>query len=641
MEVIPSSHSKILNLNHKAKYRDIQSPCDEIRTYGDLYRFTDALYEKIKRILEKEPVRWLDFIDSILETPFGDKKIRFLEMLKDFDISDFSNENKLKIWEKIEEKYSRCLKYSPKNSEESILRLLKDIYKKFKPINPVEKWKRVFDYPMSGSIHPSIIEKNIKENKDYDYVKMDREMESVREKALMEIIEISGDEGVVELIEKINCIHILGDVYAKVLNDKDKKEKIICEFDFLDKKKDIFYEWFVRRCSLGNDLNKISEDINWIQGIIDKNQLEETRVIKIYSSLPFSRETWNLVEQYPKNIQDGYWNSVKPLQFLKNYEDVLWAGKKLLYYKRPYFIFQIVSYLDETELNKLPTDFLMNILSDLNHAPLNEKDFHRIGNMFSYHLEKILKFLGKKEDVDKKKLAYIVEWPLMDISYPYGKERPENLINEVNKNPEIFLELLKLAYKKDDGSTENNNQSPELSKRAYQFFQMYVSSPDTKDDSSIDLYTRVKLPGMNENGELDSNKFKRWVLEVRNLCKKDNRIEIGDDILGRLFAHAPFDNKDQKWPHQAIRETIEELKSDKLDEGFRVGIINKRGVSLRDIYEGGEQERKLADKYKFLAEKITVCWPRTAGLLRKIEKEYLSMGQMWDNEARLEEHQND
>ncbi len=641
LEIIPSSQSEILNLNYKAKYRDIQLPCEEVKTYGDIRQFANALYKKVQYILKDEPVRWLDFIDSILQIPFGDKKIRFLKMLKDFNISDFSNKNKLKIWEKIEKQYSWRLKCSPKDSEESILKLLKDIYKKFTPIDPVEKWKRVFDYSISGSIHPSIIEKRTKENEDHDYVKMSREMESVCEKGLKEIIEISGDKGVMELIEKINRIDILGDVYAKVLNDKEKKEKIICEFDFSDRKKDIFYEWFVRRCSLGNDLNKISEGISWIQRVIDENQLEEIRVVKICSSLPFLKEIWDLIEQFPKNIQDGYWNSVKPLQILKSHEDVLRAGKKLLYYKRPYFIFQIVSYLDETELNKLPTDFLMNILSNLNHAPFNKKDFYQIGDMFSYHLEKILKFLGKKEDVDKKKLAFIVEWPLMDFSYSYGKERPENLINTVNEKPEIFLELLKLAYKKDDGSTENNNQPHEVSKRARQFFQMYVTSPDSRDDSSMNFYTRVKLPGMNEKDKLDSDKFRRWVSEVRELCKKHHRIRIGDSILGQLFVHAPIDDKDQSWPHQTVRDIIEKLKNDKLDQEFIIGIINKRGVTSRGIYDGGEQERKLADKYKILAEKIKLLWPHTAGLLKKIEKQYLSMGQVWDNEARLEEHQND
>lgn len=641
LKIIPSKQLGILNPNQKAKYRDIQLPFDEVKTYGDIRQFVNALYEKIQYILEKEPIRWLDFVDYVLEIPFGDKKIKFLKILKEFDVNTFSNEDRLNIWEKIEKQYSYSLRGTSNNSEES-MKFLKEIYERFTPIDPVEKWKRVFDYLMSGFTHPSVIEENIEENGGHDYVKMDREMETVREKGLKEIIEISGDKGVMELIEKIECIHILGDVYAKVLNDKDKKEKIICEFDFSDRKKDIFYESFARRCFSGNNLSKVSsEGIGWIEKVIKNNQLEDNRVVKIFSSLPFSKETWDLVEKYPKNIQDGYWNTIKPLQFLKNYEDVLWAGKKLLYYKRPYFIFQIVSYLNKTELNKLPTDFLMKILSDLNHAPFNKKDFKQINDMFSYHLEKILKFLEKKEDVDRKKLAQIVEWPLMNFSYPYGKERPENLINEVNKTPKIFLELLKLAYKRDDGSTENNNQPHELSKRAYQFFQMYVSSPDTKDDSSIDLYTKVKLPGMNENGKLDSDEFRRWVSEVRKLCKEHHRIKSGDYILGQLFAHAPFDNKDQKWPHQAIRETIEELKGDRLDEGFVIGVINKRGVSSRDIYEGGEQERKLADKYKFLAEKITIHWPRTAGLLRKIEKEYLSMGRMWDNEARLKEHQND
>ena len=644
LEIIPySSPFKTLDQNNKAKYRDIQSSCDEIKTYGDLYQLTDTLFERIKRILESEPVRWFDFIDSVLKIPFGDKKIRFLEILKDLDISAFSKENKLKLWEKIEENYLQYLESFSKDPEDSIFKLLKDIYKKFTPIDPVEKWKRAFDDPW-GFTHPSIIEKNIKENKDCDPMEMYNEMNSIRESGLKEIIEISDDKGIIKLIEKIKCIHIpiLSNIYAKVLTDKGKKEEIICEFDFSDKKKKIFYKEFVQRCSLGNDSNEIPENIHWIQKVINKNQLEESRVIEICTSLPFSRKTWDLIKQSPKNIQNEYWSSVKypRPQDLKT-EDVLRAGEKILYYKRPYLIFRIVSYLDETKLNKLPTDFLMNILSELNYAPFNEKDFNQTDKMFSYRLEKILKFLEEKEDVDKKRLASIIKQPSMDFFHSYGEVRPESLINEVNRDPQTFLELLILAYKKDDGSTENSSQSHELSKRAHQFFLTYVTSPDSKDDSSMNSHTRVKLPGMSKEGKLDSHKFKKWVLEVRKLCKEHNIIKAADSILGQLFAHAPIDDKDQGWPHQAVRNIIEELKSDRLDQGFKIGITNKRGVFWGDLYEGGEQERKLADKYKTLAEKIRLLWPRTAKLLREIKEEYLSLGKIKDNKDRLEEYQDD
>ncbi len=53
-----------------------------------------------------------------------------------------------------------------------------------------------------------------------------------------------------------------------------------------------------------------------------------------------------------------------------------------------------------------------------------------------------------------------------------------------------------------------------------------------------------------------------------------------------------------------------------------VGRRNSRGVTSRNPYDGGDQERSLAQKYRTDAESMQLIWPRTAAILFSIAKSY-------------------
>ena len=70
-----------------------------------------------------------------------------------------------------------------------------------------------------------------------------------------------------------------------------------------------------------------------------------------------------------------------------------------------------------------------------------------------------------------------------------------------------------------------------------------------------------------------------------------------------------------------MRCLLKIVRSDRLDEGLELGMLNMRGVTSRGVYDGGEQEHDLADKYRQDVDDAT-AWPRTRCLLRRLAECY-------------------
>jgi hypothetical protein len=88
-----------------------------------------------------------------------------------------------------------------------------------------------------------------------------------------------------------------------------------------------------------------------------------------------------------------------------------------------------------------------------------------------------------------------------------------------------------------------------------------------------------------------------------------------------LSADAPADS-DGVWPHTSVRNVIEQLNNDVVDEHIRNKIFNRRGIVTKAIGEGGKQEQELATKYREMSDALRPKWPRTAKLLKTLGETY-------------------
>jgi hypothetical protein len=83
------------------------------------------------------------------------------------------------------------------------------------------------------------------------------------------------------------------------------------------------------------------------------------------------------------------------------------------------------------------------------------------------------------------------------------------------------------------------------------------------------------------------------------------------------------------FPSRAVRDLLEEVRSDRLDTGLRIGIYNKRGITSRGVFDGGGLEKDLADEYRAAADDAK-AWPRT-------RKRLLELVEAYEHDARRNE----
>jgi hypothetical protein len=141
-----------------------------------------------------------------------------------------------------------------------------------------------------------------------------------------------------------------------------------------------------------------------------------------------------------------------------------------------------------------------------------------------------------------------------------------------------------------------------------------------------------RIPGQREGHDIDETVLLQWIHAVRKQAADRDRAVPADLHIGHILAHATEDPEDASWPHRVVRNVIERLAANDIERGLEVERYNMRGIYKKVVYEGGDQERALADQYRGWADISRARWPRMAQVLETIAEE-------WEADARREDAQ--
>lgn len=221
---------------------------------------------------------------------------------------------------------------------------------------------------------------------------------------------------------------------------------------------------------------------------------------------------------------------------------------------------------------------------------------------------------AKPSELAKRELA------LLPLLTSHGLEREELSVHVLlRESPEFFVEAVCALYKRDDGVDEDEGLSPEQRRnRAHSAFELLESwkSP----------------PGL-RNGAVDQAMLTEWVRQARESLRERHRSAIGDEQIGKVLYHVPNETSDGAWPAIAVRNLIEDLRSEHIEIGIGVECVNARGVTSRAMFEGGVQERQLAADWRRRADSLKLRWPRTAALCQDIAEKWKQHAEFEDLQA--------
>jgi len=503
---------------------------------------------------------------------------------------------KTKIWEPLLEEVNRHKAYpdaqwSLKGHDLDELDALLDLAK---PQDVIDRHKWLFESDFV----------------DLPIADVDKRLEAIadaRVSAIAEIQSVGGNSALLKLVENVTQPYLVGVAAVKCIDDA--KEVLVLIEQSLGRSAPL--DTFARTLS-GEASRKFQSE--WPKLLFDASRTDRWNADQIASLLlgwQDTTATWDFAEAFGEQVDESFWLHKRPWWISGTPQELERAAQKYLKVGRPTAALEALY----REIERLPTHLTFQLL-DAVITELNRKDAHPT-HMFVHELGEIFDRLRKIPEIDavqiaRREYAYL---PLLD-----SQRRPQLTLHTLMaQNAAFFVQVLSDVFK--EASAEAVEASEERRARARAGYQLLTSFHE--------------VPGF-QNGQAEREKLESWITEARTLAERADRARIADEYIGHLLAHAPADPEDQGWPHKGVRELLEKFASDDIERGIRIERFNMRGVYGKSAFEGGKQERALAENARRWA-KLAKGHPRTVALLGAIAREWDAMADSEDVRARQDE----
>lgn len=589
-------HHGVAHPTAKPRYREAGSSEREVLTWARVFEGYREVVRRALQLANNDPARWTTIIKEMsnFEPPLRQQTY---ELLRAF-VESGAGGDRQAVWSALREEVTRHRSYATAEwaLKEPELAQLDGIVRVLEPDDVVQRVAWLFNdqFPDVASAED------------------ERRIEAVGERRAEAISQICGTGGaaaIVRLAAAVEYPQFVASSAGHVLHGMDEYEALIVS-------------------SLGQ-----SERLNTfalaLSGEAERRFSEEWRarigsaavtrgwgpgdVATLLLGWRDGPTTWEVAARFGPEVKESYWRRkfAWPLHDSQD-ETLVAAVKNFLSVGRATAALDVI----EREVHRLPVGLVFEVLDSVVTELSSAAGKGQLRATFGYHLGEVLDELARRDDaspfeVAKREYAVL---PLLG-----HRERTLTLHRVMAERAEFFVSILCDVFRPSSG--ERPEPTDEHRARAQIGFDFI---------NSFRL-----LPGLRD-GDVDLTALRRWIEDVRRLSAEADRADIAEEYIGHVLAHAPSDPADHAWPHRAVRDVIEELHSDRIEEGIRVERFNMRGVVSKAVFEGGGQERALAEQTRGWAA-TGARWPRTAATLRRIARMWDAEGDREDERARQDQ----
>ncbi|MCY4141934.1 MAG: helix-turn-helix domain-containing protein [Rhodobacteraceae bacterium] len=478
-------------------------------------------------------------------------------------------------------------------------------YDRLEPHDPIVRHSWLF---ANHWIEPSADED---EEDDYDYERRAEVIRGLRNTAIGEIWQARGFEGVTAILAGSGAPVAVGEALFYHIVEFEERIELLQKCLSVPASS----EPNINLCLRG--FLRVIEDHPRGTLLAGATQSSEAKsATRLFCCAPFCWSTWRLLDRCDPEVRDRYWQEVTPDWCRYSDEEIVESLDRLLDAKRPRDAFCVA------RLNwaKIETSQLKRLLHNLGTVGSESADQYLPD---SYEVSEAIHELDGRDGVDRDEMIGL---EFMYVHFlDHSKHGIPNLERWISESPLGFVQILALLFKRDDGG-----QDPPEWHRAE------LDNSDALGSAAYRLLGRVnRIPGTDENGDIDSTELSRWIAEARRLCSEHGRGNIGDQYIGQFLARGQADEEGVK-PCVAISEAMERVGSQEIALGFHIGIQNARGVYTRAVGEGGNQERKLARMYRGWAKRRSSVFPIVGNTLEGIAKDYDEQARRHDDDAEIQ-----
>ncbi|SDE70566.1 hypothetical protein SAMN02799630_06115 [Paenibacillus sp. UNCCL117] len=595
-QLLPS-HSSFTTGTKKPEWRDWAKDFKEGVTNLEYFESIENVCQRIIGHIDSS--KWIDVIDKLASMPQHYSR-ELLNKLSQTNPNELDTDTRLKIWTGLRNEVHRHRKYSEADWSlpSDITEILYEQYKRFEPQNLIEKLSWLFDYHPE---HPDCF--------DEDWEKEEQGIQLIRINAIKDLLQGNDSTLLIDMSERIEQPFTLGILSGK--EDQVKSELISILTEAISRNNPKTSEF---ACGLVSSCFH-AEGWNGIDAILEEihDRWDDASLAEFFRYLPFSKHTW---EYCSRNVivKEMYWKGV-PTHLRPSEVDYIEAIMNLLEYDRPCAAFYVLYHALYSKRNPSP-ELTLEILLRVVHTIPDSKDWIALKSSFSYELEKVLGYL-EETNLPVETLETL-EWIYLPI-FRYGR-KPKFLIEKIVREPDFFREVIVTIYR-------GENEAEQV--------ETIDSNKRMKAQLAYDLLNEWEaVPGVSADGNLNGQYLREWITIAREYCSAVGRGAVADVQIGQVLAYSPF-GTDDLWPHEEVRNIIETIQSEALEDGFHTGTYNKRGTISKDLDEGGIQERRLAEQYKEYADAFEGKWIRTAAILRRLYEGYLREADREDIRSQL------
>ena len=452
------------------------------------------------------------------------------------------------------------------------------------------------------------------EDEQLDYQKREERIARQQREALQEVWAESGLDGIKELCRLGNASRVVGwhmsEICAGVQQRADFLQQIMAEqSDDLRDKCEHCIDGFLAKLDLPDRDAVLAE-------LLARLGSDEDASIRLLRCAPFDGGTWQHVDRLSKGLKRRYWEEVNPHWGPHDASAIATFVDELLQVDRPHAAFHAA----HMDWKLIDSPRLMRLLTEVATNDAESSGYHRLEGHYVFQA---LDTLEQRGDTSRDDLARL-EFLFIEV-LDHSEHGIRNLEALLSETPALFMEMLALAFRRNDGGEDPAEwRLPNSDNRSAVAHAAYVL-----------LTNASRIPGTQADGSIDLKELKAWLEQVRTLTREYGRADIGDEMIGQLLSHcSPGD--DGVWPCEPVRDAIDDLGSQEIATGMLVGIRNARGATWRG--EGGAQERELAEQYRSWSREVAFEHPFTANMLEQIAADYDHDAKWWDNQDSVRQH---
>ncbi len=572
---------------------DFRASGREIREY------VNQTYELLLDNLDGDIGHWLDLLrfEVYVKLPAAVSEAmadRLLSAVDDLSTLPSSPDLRDKLRRLLHK--NRKHRDAPWSMDPSILNKFEDAYSLLAPEDPAEACAWLF------GPSPAIPNPTSTGDAEARWRLDNEQVRTAQREAISDIWENEGPDGITTLIGRVIEPAALGLVCAEVLDFEPMLELSAPHFASPSEDTRSFAKGVLRKLASMKGWEALDPCLE-----MARESKEPLAVCDVYLAADSDRAAWEYLSYEDTTVQTEYWRKVnRHLVSIDGESDAEYLVSNFLLAERSWDLVLL------RDSEALPSKEIINILRQL------PQDTIPIGSELgwaAFEIAKLLAVLDADDSISDEAIAGL-EFPFIILLEHHRSDLAVSRL--IAGNAAYFAEFISAAYLRDDDSADDDARDTVTQNRA-----ILANTVLDKFDA---------LPGVNGEDSIDHEALSSWVSEARRLCREHGRGEIGDTKIGELLSGCPAD-PDGLWPCTAVRDQLDFTSSTSMANGFSLGKLNREGVTLRSLDDGGEQERENRDGLLADAEKVRATHPFTAKVLRQIAESYEGRARYQDSEA--------